>query len=230
MIRRPVCQAFAWGYYARKNKQVYFLPPRKKSPIATAHVPAGIVGHGGFQGHVCSLQHPVDNKNKPGSVLKRFLQCAYMGSTPYDTEAQRLQRSAWDVQQLRQTAAPNILWRVAIVGRPNVGKSTLYNRFVTANKSALGENPQLAIVGSEPGTTRDCKETVCSCGTLSLLVTDTVGLSAECASHDSPPLRQVNEHMTVKPRALMVCKRSGGQITTRWHTARDDVKLISPRR
>ncbi|ESR23613.1 ribosome biogenesis GTPase Der [Lutibaculum baratangense] len=56
---------------------------------------------------------------------------------------------------------------VAIVGRPNVGKSTLFNRLV---------GRRLAIVHDEPGVTRDRREGEGRIGDLRFRVIDTAGL------------------------------------------------------
>jgi GTPase len=70
----------------------------------------------------------------------------------------------------------SILPVVAVVGRPNVGKSTLVNRFVGA---------RTAIVEEKPGVTRDRKELVASWNGRSFRVVDTGGWIAPGAASDA---------------------------------------------
>ena len=61
-----------------------------------------------------------------------------------------------------------MLPQVAIVGRPNVGKSTLFNRLI-GRRSAL--------VDPAPGVTRDRREGVAKLGSIEFIVIDTAGLA-----------------------------------------------------
>jgi len=70
------------------------------------------------------------------------------------------------------------MFTLAIVGRPNVGKSTLFNRLV---------GKRLALVDNQPGVTRDLREGMARLGDLRFTVIDTAGL--EDASDDSLPAR-----------------------------------------
>ncbi len=56
---------------------------------------------------------------------------------------------------------------VALVGRPNVGKSTLFNRLV---------GKRLALVDDQPGVTRDRREGEAHLGDITFTVMDTAGL------------------------------------------------------
>ncbi|WP_417588240.1 ribosome biogenesis GTPase Der [Pararhodobacter oceanensis] len=56
---------------------------------------------------------------------------------------------------------------LALVGRPNVGKSTLFNRLV---------GKRLALVDDQPGVTRDLREGEAKLGDLRFTVLDTAGL------------------------------------------------------
>ncbi len=75
---------------------------------------------------------------------------------------------------------------VAIVGRPNVGKSTLVNRIV---------GRRVAIVEERPGVTRDRKELEASWSGRELLIVDTGGWLPASAASDDPAflVRQVSE-------------------------------------
>src|ERR1700735_2202930 len=80
----------------------------------------------------------------------------------------------------RSKAAPaaprwnNMSAKVAIIGRPNVGKSTLFNRLV---------GRRLALVDDLPGVTRDRREGDAKLGDLAFTAIDTAGL--EDAERDS---------------------------------------------
>ncbi|NNU81878.1 ribosome biogenesis GTPase Der [Halovulum dunhuangense] len=65
-------------------------------------------------------------------------------------------------------------FKLAIVGRPNVGKSTLFNRLV---------GKRLALVDDQPGVTRDLREAAARIADLRFTVIDTAGL--EDATDDS---------------------------------------------
>jgi GTP-binding protein len=58
---------------------------------------------------------------------------------------------------------------IAIVGRPNVGKSTLFNRLV---------GKRIALVDDQPGVTRDRREGEAKVGDLEFTAVDTAGLEA----------------------------------------------------
>jgi GTP-binding protein len=82
---------------------------------------------------------------------------------------------------------------VAIVGRPNVGKSTLFNRLA---------GRRIAIVHDTPGVTRDRIEAETQLGNLPMRIVDTAGF--EDAKGDAMPARMV-EQTRVAMRDADVC-------------------------
>jgi GTP-binding protein len=74
---------------------------------------------------------------------------------------------------------------LAIVGRPNVGKSTLFNRLV---------GKRLALVDDQPGVTRDLREGDGRLGDLSFTVVDTAGLEDARDESLQGRMRRLTEH------------------------------------
>jgi GTP-binding protein len=73
---------------------------------------------------------------------------------------------------------------LAIVGRPNVGKSTLFNRLV---------GRRLALVDDQPGVTRDLREGEARLGGLVFRVIDTAGLEDADAASLAGRMRSLTE-------------------------------------
>ena len=73
---------------------------------------------------------------------------------------------------------------VAIIGRPNVGKSTLFNRLV---------GRRMALVDDSPGVTRDRREGDGRLGDLTFTVIDTAGLEIAAAESLSGRMRAQTE-------------------------------------
>jgi len=92
--------------------------------------------------------------------------------------------------------------RVAIVGRPNVGKSTLFNRLV---------GKRLALVDDQPGVTRDRREGRASLFDLDFVAVDTAGFEDGSDESLSGRMRAQTEAAVSRARvALLVYDARAG--------------------
>jgi len=76
-------------------------------------------------------------------------------------------------------------FKVAIVGRPNVGKSTLFNRLV---------GKRLALVDDQPGVTRDRRSGAARLGDIKFEIIDTAGLEEASESSLERRMRDQTEN------------------------------------
>lgn len=102
--------------------------------------------------------------------------------------------------------------RVVILGRPNVGKSTLFNRLV---------GKKLALVDDQPGVTRDRREGMAKLLDLEFMVVDTAGLEeAEAGSLTDRMRLQTRAALDDATAALYVIDARTGLTEADRHFAR----------
>ncbi|HEY5336657.1 MAG TPA: ribosome biogenesis GTPase Der [Rhizomicrobium sp.] len=94
---------------------------------------------------------------------------------------------------------------IAIVGRPNVGKSTLFNRLA---------GKKLAIVHDTPGVTRDRHEALTELGPLSLRLIDTAGFEEGEAGSLSHRMTEQTRLAIAEADVCMFCVDGREGITT----------------
>lgn len=92
---------------------------------------------------------------------------------------------------------------IALVGRPNVGKSTLFNRLTQSRD---------AIVASFPGLTRDRQYGRGKLGELDYIVVDTGGLSGEEDGIDQPMADQARQAIAEADLVLFMVDAKDGRI------------------
>lgn len=116
---------------------------------------------------------------------------------------EEIEAVASHVNQLLQSAASVRLLnrgaRVAIVGKPNVGKSSLFNALCGHER---------AIVTEEPGTTRDTVETALDLGGLSVTMIDTAGLGSPTDRIDQESQRRTTTEIGEADLCLAVLDAS----------------------
>lgn len=110
---------------------------------------------------------------------------------------------------------------ISILGRPNVGKSTLFNRLTSK---------RAAIVDDTPGTTRDRREGRGNIGPLIFTVIDTAGLEqkAETGTLQALMMRQTETAIDDADLLLMVVDGRDGIIPADQHFSRQIRKSGKP--
>ena len=128
---------------------------------------------------------------------------------------QRLNAIVKPLEQLQATFAYGKIvhegFTLAIVGRPNVGKSSLFNRLVERER---------AIVTATPGTTRDLVTETVALGGIPLNLIDTAGLRESSDEAESIGIRKSYEALGEADMVLVVLD------STQEPTAEDE-KLMS---
>src|SRR4051795_6979753 len=84
-------------------------------------------------------------------------------------------------------------FKIAIIGRPNVGKSTLFNRLV---------GQKLALVDDLPGVTRDRREGEARLGDLDFTIIDTAGLDENATTSLTARMQEQTEAAIAQADAL----------------------------
>ena len=114
--------------------------------------------------------------------------------------------------------------RVAIIGRPNVGKSTLLNRLAGEERS---------IVSAEPGTTRDAVDTLVQHGDALYQFVDTAGIRRKAKTKlvaEKLSVVMARKHLEQADVALLVLDGSEGvtsqDASIAEHAARSGCSLI----
>ncbi|NKB80885.1 MAG: tRNA uridine-5-carboxymethylaminomethyl(34) synthesis GTPase MnmE [Nitrospirales bacterium] len=116
-----------------------------------------------------------------------------------------LSKAFEDLQQLVRTYAEGRILRegirVAIIGRPNVGKSSLLNALLQVDR---------VIVSSIPGTTRDVVDEVVNIQGVSMRIVDTAGLRHTQDAIEQEGIKRTRDAITQAELILMVIDGSRG--------------------